>query len=83
MVIDVRPEQFWKTLSPILVTELGIITDVRPVQPENAFSPMLLTDSGIVTEISPEQAEKAEQAIPFVPSLMLTFVFDGIEPLYP
>ena len=31
--IEVREEQLAKAMSPILVTELGIVTEVRLVQP--------------------------------------------------
>ena len=33
IVIEVKPEQPWKHLSPKLVTELGIVIEVKPVQP--------------------------------------------------
>ena len=32
-VMDVRPVHFWKALSPMLVTLLGMVMDVKPLQP--------------------------------------------------
>ena len=32
IVIDVKPVQLEKALSPMLVTLLGIVTDVKPLQ---------------------------------------------------
>ena len=52
-VIPVHPE---KAQSPILVTELGIVTEVRPLQPSKADSPILVTELGIVTEVRPVQS---------------------------
>ena len=49
MVTEVRPEQPEKALSPILVTELGMVREVRPEQPEKAYSPILVTPSLITT----------------------------------
>ena len=34
MVIDVKPEQQSKALTPIVVTEFGIVIDVKPEQRE-------------------------------------------------
>ena len=48
-----------KAPSPILVTELGIVTEVRLVQPLKANSPILVTELGIVTEVRLEQPRKA------------------------
>ena len=38
--------------SPIVVTELGIVTEVRPEQPEKTLFPILVTELGIVIEVS-------------------------------
>ena len=40
-----------KAPTPILVTELGIVTEVRPLQPEKAQYSILVTELGIVTEV--------------------------------
>ena len=52
---DVRPLQFRKADSPMLVTLLGMVTDVRPVQPSKAKTPMLVTLLPMVTDVSPLQ----------------------------
>ena len=43
MLMDFSPSQFPKADSPMLITELGMVTDVSPVQPLKAKSPMLVT----------------------------------------
>ena len=48
-----RPLQYSKAPSPILVTELGIVTEVRPLHSLKAPSPILVTELGIVTEVRP------------------------------
>ena len=53
--MDVKPLQPAKAPSPILVTELGIVTEVRPLQPKKAYSPILVTEFGIVTDVKPLQ----------------------------
>ena len=58
MVTEVKPEQPSNALSPIEVTEAGIIIEVRPEQPSNAPSPIEVTESGIVTEVRPVQPVK-------------------------
>ena len=50
-VIDVRFEQYQNALSPILVTEFGIVIEVRPVHSPKASSPILVTEFGIVIEV--------------------------------
>ena len=47
--IEVREEQLAKAMSPILVTELGIVTEVRLVQQLKAYPSILVTELGIVT----------------------------------
>ena len=42
----------WKALSPMLVTEEGMVIDVKPVIPWKALSPMLLTEDGMVIEVT-------------------------------
>ena len=51
--MDINPEHSWKALSPILVTEFGIVIDVRLLQPGKAPSAILVTELGIVTEVRP------------------------------
>jgi hypothetical protein len=48
-------EQPWKALSPILLTEDGMVTDSREEQPEKVLSPISVTEDGIVTEVREEQ----------------------------
>ena len=48
--IEVREDKPEKAPSPILVTELGIVTEVRS-QLQKAPSPILVTELGIVTEV--------------------------------
>ena len=57
--MDVRPLQPKKAWSPMLVTELGMVTEVRPLQQVKAKLPMLVTELGIVTEVRYPQPEKA------------------------
>ena len=56
MMIEVRPEQLEKQLSPKLVTDDGIVTEVKPEQLEKQLSPKLVTDDGIVIEANLSQA---------------------------
>ncbi len=58
-IIDVKPVQPLKALSPIDVTELGMMRDVKPVQPLKALSPIDVTELGMVRDVKPEQAQKA------------------------
>ena len=60
-----------KALSPILVTELGIVTEVRLLQPQKASLPILVTELGIVTEVRLLQPWKAPPII--------VDIFSGIE----
>ena len=53
--IEVREEQLAKAMSPILVTELGIVMELNFEQPENVDCPILVTELGIVTEVRFEQ----------------------------
>ena len=54
-----NPVQRAKTLSPISVTEAGIVTEVKPVQPEKAPLPIFVTELGIVIEVKPLHLAKA------------------------
>lgn len=58
IVNDVIPEQFWKALSPKLVTVLGIVTVFKAAHPMNAELPMYVTEVGIVNDFNPVQPEK-------------------------
>ena len=53
--IEVREEQLAKAMSPIPVTELGIVTEVRLVQPLKAPCSIHVTELGIVTEVRRKQ----------------------------
>ena len=44
-----------KAFSPMLVTELGMVTEVRSVHLKKAYSPMLVTELGMSIEVRPEQ----------------------------
>ena len=55
--------QYKKAYSPIVVTELGMVTSVRPLQPLKAFSPMLVTDEPKITEVKPVHPWKAKVPI--------------------
>ena len=65
-----------KALSPILVTELGIVTEVRPLQCKKAQYPILVTeyfefskviDSGIT--MSPEYSFSPDVTVAVVPEM--------------
>ena len=58
-----------KALSPIFVTDDGMVTEVRERQSKKAFLPISVTESGMVTEVSEEQRKKAPLPI-FVPPKM-------------
>ena len=60
-----------KAPTPILVTELGIVTEVRPMHKKKALSPILVTELGIVTEVRPSHPLKA-------PPIIFD-IFSGIE----
>ena len=62
-LIDVSPEHLSNALSPMLVTEFGILKDVSPEQPMNALSPMLFTEFGMLTDVSPEQFQYLQPII--------------------
>jgi hypothetical protein len=57
-VAVVIPE-LWKALSPMLVTEEGMVIDVKPVIPWKALAPMLATEEGIVMDVKPVASWKA------------------------
>ena len=59
IVMFVRPMQFWKALSSILNTDVGISTVVNALQPKNAAAPILVTDVGITTVCRLVRPEKA------------------------
>ena len=53
-LIDVRPEQSSNTLSPMFVTESGMLTKVSPEQ-ANAHFPILVTELDMLMDLSSEQ----------------------------
>ena len=57
--MEVSEEQPANASSPMLVTEVGMVTEVREEQPRNADSPMLVTELGMVTEVRDEQPANA------------------------
>jgi hypothetical protein len=42
-------------MSPMLVTELGMVTEFKEMQFENALSAILVTELGILTDVIPSQ----------------------------
>ena len=46
-----RREQPEKALSPMFVTEFGIVTDVKLLQPKKAKLLILVTEFGIVIDV--------------------------------
>ena len=56
--------------SPMLVTELGIVTEVKFTQSQKAPSPMLETELGIETDVKLSQSSKAPP--------MIVVIFSGI-----
>ena len=54
-LIDVRLEQSSNTLSPMFVTESGMLTKVSPSQLWNAHFPILVTELDMLMDLSPEQ----------------------------
>ena len=68
----VRLEQYAKAMSPILVTEAGIVTFARLVQPLKALTPMLVTVPGIVTLVRLLQVSKAAAGMLSVPFAIST-----------
>ena len=57
--MDCKDEQCENALSPILVTELGMVTECKDEHHENALSPILVTELGIVTECKDKHTENA------------------------
>jgi len=75
METEVRPEHSQKAISPILVTELGMVIEVRALHILKAISPMLVTEFGIVTEVRlGYQPLNAYSPILVTPSLIITFL---------
>ena len=66
---DLHPK---KTLSPIEVTEFGIIMLCNDLHPEQTLSPIEVTESGIVTLCNDEQREKALSPIEVTDSGIMT-----------
>ena len=46
--IDCKDLHHQNTVSPMLVTESGMVTDCKDLQPSNAPSPILVTESGMI-----------------------------------
>ena len=68
-----------KVLSPMLVTEFGIVIDVKLLQSSKAELPILVTEFGIVIDVKLLQSSKAEfPTIVTLYSVSFTFMDDGI-----
>ena len=70
----VKPLQPSKTLPPILLTELGIVTLVKLLQPLKDSYPILKTELGIVTLVKLLQSQKANSPILVTELGMVTLV---------
>ena len=55
LIIFFNLSQPLNAFSPILVTELGIVTLVRPEQSRSAELPIVVTELGMITLVRPEQ----------------------------
>ena len=53
MFIDIKPEQYSKAFSPIVVTLLGMFIDIKPEQYSKADSPMIVTLLGMTVFLHP------------------------------
>lgn len=62
MVTVVRLLQSWNALTPIVVTELGIVMEVRLLQPLKDIL-VLVTELGMIKEVRPLQPLKAPSMI--------------------
>ena len=62
-LIDVKPLQPKKALSPMDVTLPGMVRDVRPLQPEKACSPIDVTLPGMVRDVRPLQPQKDRKSV--------------------
>ena len=51
---EVSEEHQVKALSPIVITESGIVKEMSEEHPEKAPCPIVVTESGIVKEVSEE-----------------------------
>ena len=71
--MDCKDRQAENALSPMLVTESGMVTDCKESQPKNAQSPMLVTESGMVTECKNLQKVNAQLPILVTESGMVKF----------
>ena len=68
LLSEVSPEQPENALSPMLVTDAGIVIEVRDLQPEKAVRSILVTVSGILNEVRLEQPENVPSPGSSVPS---------------
>ena len=73
-VTEARLEQLRNTLSPRLVTVLGIAIEVRPMQPSNTPLPRLVTVLGIAIDVSAVQNTKVWSGSEVRPLPMITEV---------
>ena len=73
-VMEASPLQLSKAMSPIEVTELGMVMEVSPLQPANAELPIEVIELGIVMELRSLQLEKASAPIEVTEVGMIVFL---------
>jgi len=76
MVTDVRDLQLANALSPIVVTELGMVTDVKG-HPTNIPLLIVVTELGMVTDVRDLQLANAWSPIVVTELEMVTDVREG------
>ena len=82
MLTEVRPLQLLNALSPIVVTELGMVMLVSPLQLENALLPIEMTVLGIVTLLILEPLTKLSGNVCTWLPIVTVSIFDfGILPI--
>ena len=83
-MIEVKPMQSEKHLSPKEVTEEGMMIEVKPRQPEKQLEPNEVTEEGMVIEVKPLQCQKQpgpnEVTLYSTPSVLFTFSGTTISP---
>ena len=74
MITVDRDSQRSNAQSPMILTELPMVTEVREVQKENAEDPMDMTESGMITEVREVQSWNAQSSMNLTESGMVTEV---------
>ena len=72
--MDVRLEQFWNAISPILVRPSGKDIEVRLEQSRKVQAPILVTPSGILTVLKLEHPSKVKSLMAEKPLGIVKFV---------